>query len=87
MTEDAKHTAYCGLYCKDCIPSNHAFFELVNGLRAQLTALGFEDYAALKSQRLDVFRDYPTFARVLDAIAALKCLAPCREGGATRTVR
>lgn len=81
MTESERYTAYCGLFCRDCIPSNTTFFETVCSLQGQLTDLGFEHYAALKAKRIAAFRDYTVFTRVLEAMAELPCAAPCREGG------
>jgi hypothetical protein len=81
MTETARNTAYCGLFCQDCIPSNRAFFESVRDLQGFLNDLGFEHYAALKARGNDAFNNYEAFAEVLAAIGRLQCSRPCREGG------
>jgi len=81
VTESERNTAYCGLYCADCIPSNRAFFESVRELQRFLRDLGFEHYAALKARGNDAFRNYNVFTEVLAAISSLECPRPCRDGG------
>ncbi len=87
MTESERNTAYCGLFCCDCIPSNRAFFDCVNALSCHLCDLGFEHYAALKARRKAVFRSYDAFTAVLEAIGGLQCSHPCREGGGSPNCR
>ena len=45
---DKKYTAYCGLYCLDCIPSNIRLFEILNELEKLLEEVKFDKYAELK---------------------------------------
>jgi hypothetical protein len=78
---DEKFTAFCGLCCIDCIPSNRDFFHLVHNLGEALSVLQFDEYAWLKAERNPVFSEYPTFIKVLKEIESLKCPGPCREGG------
>lgn len=78
---DEKFTAFCGLCCVDCIPSNNNFFHLVMNLEDKLTDLQFDEYARLKAENNLTFKEYPTFLKVLKEIESLKCPAPCREGG------
>ncbi len=78
---DERLTSYCGLCCSDCIPSRASFFALADGLERELVALRFDEYAALKGEGDETFRDYPTFLSVLEAIRELRCPGPCREGG------
>lgn len=78
---DEKFTAFCGLCCVDCIPSNNGFFDLVNNFEDMLTDLQFDEYARLKAEKNLTFKEYPTFLKVLKEIESLKCPAPCREGG------
>jgi len=40
---DEKFTAFCGLCCVDCIPSNHVFFNLAHNLEEVLSDLQFDD--------------------------------------------
>ena len=74
-------TAYCGLFCGDCIPSNKRLFEVIRELQELASSLHLDDYAQLKGESDPAFRDYPTFARMLSEIAALECPAPCRLDG------
>lgn len=78
---DEKFTAFCGLCCVDCIPSNNGFFGLVNNFEDILADLQFDEYARLKAEKNLTFKEYPTFLKVLKEIESLKCPAPCREGG------
>lgn len=78
---DIRYTAWCGLNCMDCIPSNAAFFAQLQKLADALVKLQFEKYAELKSLSNGIFSEYPTFVRVLSAIKSLQCSAPCKEGG------
>ena len=81
METDGRYTSYCGLYCRDCIPSNRSLFALVGGLEDKLAELHFEEYVALKARGDAAFVDYQNFLRVLQAIRGLECRAPCRGGG------
>lgn len=81
MESERDLTAYCGLYCLDCIPSKRALFAAVDELRALAGELGLERYAELKSRSDEALAQYPVFAAVLEKIAGLRCPAPCRLGG------
>ena len=78
---DDGHTAPCGLYCIDCIPSQRKLFESVRALKHRLNELRFEHYAELKARQVPPLADYSLFLKVLDAIESLECPAPCRNGG------
>jgi len=81
METERTYTSYCGLYCRDCIPSNRRLFALVGDLERKLAELHFEEYAALKARGDVAFGDYQKFLRVLQSIRGLECKAPCRAGG------
>ncbi len=87
MTDDSRLTSYCGLYCKDCIPSRTDLFDLAARLEDALSELKFDRYAELKagqtywSESNAVFNDYRIFVKVLQAIRGLECPSICREGG------
>ena len=81
MVQDTKFTAPCGLFCQDCIPSNTSLFTAVAQLETLLTDLHFDDYARVKEDTNDVFKEYPTFIQVLREIKTLQCRVPCQEGG------
>lgn len=78
---DERLTACCGLYCADCIPSNRALFVAVADLEQRLADLGMAEYAVLRADREEVFRQYEVFRQVLAAIRGLECPGPCRPGG------
>ncbi|MBN2039715.1 MAG: DUF3795 domain-containing protein [Spirochaetes bacterium] len=73
-------TAYCGLYCGDCIPSKKHLYKLANELDDLLTELKFENYAELKSKRSRTFDKYNDFIEVLREIKKLKCEPFCYNG-------
>lgn len=81
MVNDERYTAFCGLYCKDCIPSNKRLFQAAEALERTLGELHFEEYAAAKSENDPEFRDYPVFSRMLKTIRSLECRGSCVEGG------
>jgi len=81
MVDSKKYTAFCGLYCLDCIPSNKHLFSILEEVENTLTTLQFEKYAELKSRSSEVFRKYPDFVGILQEIRKLECPAPCRAGG------
>jgi hypothetical protein len=78
---EKKFTAWCGLCCIDCIPSNKDLFNLTHKLEEKLSYLQFDEYAKLKAEKNLAFEDYPVFIKVLKEIESLKCSIPCREGG------
>jgi hypothetical protein len=81
MTNDREQTAYCGLYCGDCIPAHQALFDAAATLRQQLDDRQFEKYAEHKSTHNKIFAAYPVFREVLDAILTLRCPQTCFHGG------
>jgi len=85
MQDEKAMTAYCGLYCGDCIPSHARLFELLDELRRLAADLNLDSYAELISRRDEAFADYPVFAKMLDALVGLRCSGPCRAGGGKPT--
>jgi hypothetical protein len=87
MTDDSRLTSYCGLYCKDCIPSRSDLYGLAARLEEVLSEIKFDSYAELKaaqtywSESNAVFNDYQRFIEILQAIRGLECRSICREGG------
>jgi len=59
MKNHKKYTAYCGLYCLDCIPSNEKLFKLIYELENLLEDVNFGKYAELKSKSNEIFNSYP----------------------------
>lgn len=80
--DDARDlTAYCGLYCGDCIPSHERFFEVLEELQRLAGDLSLKRYAELIARKNAAFEDYPAFEMVLAELVALRCPAPCHGGG------
>ena len=76
------HTAPCGIYCPDCILHRNAFQAPAKELRKALDAAGMEPYAKVQSPfGSRALAEYPAFLRVLDALSAMQCQEPCRQGG------
>lgn len=47
-----KFTAWCGLCCIDCIPSNKDLFNFAYKLKEKLSYLQFDEYAKLKAEKI-----------------------------------
>lgn len=74
-------TAYCGLYCGDCLRYRSKAADLARVLGKELEKLKFDKYAEVKKISMKEFEHYQECCQVLDAIAKLKCNTPCRAGG------
>lgn len=81
MTNHKKYTAYCGLYCLDCIPNNKKLFKTLEELESLLEDTEFSKYAELKSESNKTFNNYPKFLEVLQEMKKLECTTLCTEGG------
>ncbi len=81
MKAESKYTAYCGLYCGDCIPFNQPLFDTAEKLREELQKQQFDKYVGLKAKENPVLNDYETFVRVLSSLIELRCRKICRENG------
>jgi hypothetical protein len=79
--QEAELTAYCGLYCGDCLRYRSKVTELARDLMSELQAVQFDNYAEVKSAFVKEFENYKGFREVLDAIIKLRCDIPCRAGG------
>lgn len=76
-----KLTAYCGLYCGDCLRYRSKVTDLARDLMTELQAVRFDKYAQVKRAFVKEFEHYEECRQVLDAIVKLRCDAPCRAGG------
>jgi len=74
-------TAHCGLYCGDCIRYNGKVVDLAGELWHELQKAQFDKYAAVKSKSVNELENYDQFCQILEVIAQLKCISPCRLGG------
>lgn len=79
--QDFELTAYCGLYCGDCIRYNGKVVDLAGELWHEFQKTQFDKYAAVKSKSVNELKHYDQCCKVLEAIAKLKCISPCRLGG------
>ncbi len=74
-------TAYCGLFCGDCLRFHSKVSKLATELCEALEKSRFEDYARVKSASVQEFLHYPDITAGLRAISKLHCGTPCRLGG------
>ena len=74
-------TAYCGLYCGDCIRYKCRASDLADELLIEIEERHFAEYAKVKSRKIAEFKNMDSAIRTLKAIAALRCEIPCRLGG------
>ena len=74
-------TAYCGLYCGDCIRYRSRASDLAKELAEELKKIKFNEYAKIKSSSLQTLKYYEQFLSALKEIYSLKCNTPCRTGG------
>jgi hypothetical protein len=81
MNQNKKYTAYCGLFCLDCIPSDKRLFETIDEIETLLIEIKFDKYAELKSKNNETFKNYSKFLDVLKEMKNLECKYVCTEGG------
>jgi len=81
-------TAYCGLYCGDCLRFNSRALRLAGELAAELDQGGWEPYARAKAaadpaqvKGAAQFADWQRFRGLLATLAGQACALPCRLGG------
>jgi len=78
-------TAYCGVYCADCLHYRNRHSKLAGNLKRELEISGFNQYAQVESPFGEVFKHYNEFIKVLDALANHYCASPCRVSGGCST--
>jgi hypothetical protein len=81
ISSEAELTAYCGLYCGDCIRFRSKTTQLAKNLMTELQAVQFDKYAEVKSTAVKKLEHYDECIQVLDAIVKLGCDTPCKAGG------
>ncbi len=74
-------TAYCGIYCPDCILYQNEYSPVAAQLKELLSNTEMRDYAAVASPFGTDFKDYPAFEKILGALAEVQCEKTCRVGG------
>jgi len=78
---EAELTAYCGLYCGDCLRYRSKVTQLARDLTSELQAVRFDKYAEVKSAAVKGLEHYDEYLQVLHTISELGCDTPCRAGG------
>ena len=81
MTRETNETAYCGIYCPDCIRYKNGYSGHARQLKAELERVEFRKYADTKSPFGAEFDQYTAFHETLTALADIQCENPCRVGG------
>ncbi|MDA3896730.1 MAG: hypothetical protein PF482_11365 [Desulfobacteraceae bacterium] len=61
-------TAYCGIYCPDCIRYQNKYDEYARKLRNELENVEFRKYAEINSPFGANFKKYNEFIEVLNAL-------------------
>jgi hypothetical protein len=74
-------TAYCGLYCGDCIRFKCRASDLSDELLDELEKQHFSQYANVKRHQEKGFENFQMTVSSLKAISSIKCEIPCRLGG------
>ncbi|AKB32535.1 hypothetical protein MSSIH_1845 [Methanosarcina siciliae HI350] len=79
--EEKELTAYCGLYCADCIHFQNKHSKIARQLKEELENIDFHSYASIKSPFGAEFQEYDAFLTVLEALTNHSCSEGCRSSG------
>ena len=82
--QDSELTAYCGLYCGDCIRHRSEIAELAQKLLVNIHNSDWGKYAGISSNK-KAFQNYHQCLDVLEAIAERRCEDSCRVSGGCET--
>jgi uncharacterized protein DUF3795 len=74
-------TAYCGIYCGDCLRYRNRFSPLAKQLASSLSEAEFEHYASVHARTCPEYRQYNMLQKLLQTLGTLQCDVPCRPGG------
>ena len=74
-------TAFCGLYCGDCIRYKCRASDLANELLDEIDKVHFTEYAKVKRIHSKGFENFGSLISSLKAISEIRCEIPCRSGG------
>jgi uncharacterized protein DUF3795 len=74
-------TAFCGLYCGDCIRYQCKASDLADELLSEIDNHHFTEYANVKQTHTKEFKNFNELISSLKAISGIKCETPCRIGG------
>jgi len=78
---ESELTAYCGLYCGDCIRYRCRAADLSESLLDEIEKNHWLQYTAVKKSDVEAFDQFEALPKLLKALAELKCNTPCRAGG------
>jgi hypothetical protein len=81
MENSANLTAYCGLYCGECLMYKNKVADLARDLRKELRESKFDKIAPALSGFMKELKDYPICYAVLGAMVKLRCRKSCYDGG------
>jgi hypothetical protein len=79
--KDKNLTAYCGLYCGDCIRYKCKSSDLSALLLDELEKSRFQEYSKIKRHHTKELKHYESMITALKGISSIKCDVPCRLGG------
>ena len=79
--QDTALTAFCGLYCGDCLRYKSKAADLGFELLNELKKISFENYVKVKQSSVKDLGHYDQMVRTIEAIISLQCNTPCRLGG------
>ena len=75
MSDESALTAYCGLYCEDCIRYKSKASELAQNLLEEFKRCQFSEYAAIKSSSAKQLDGVQAFAHLQKCCEALQAVA------------
>ena len=79
--DSLNETAYCGLYCQDCMHYKNNFSIHAQRLVDELKKIEFREYAEINSGFKANLEKFGIFSDVLNTLAGIKCNKTCRVGG------
>ncbi len=78
---DKDLTTYCGIFCGDCPRYKAKFSDMSRDLLNEFEKSHFSKLAKVIATKNEKFEQYDEMLSLLKTITALKCDAPCRQGG------
>lgn len=87
MKSNSKHkieselTAYCGLFCGDCIRYKSKGAKLAGELIAEFNSKNYSEYSKIKKENAAEFNHFESSLQLLTSISNFGCNIPCRAGG------
>jgi len=74
-------TAYCGLYCGDCIRYKSKASDLAKDILKEFEKTNFSEYAKVKKAEMPQMEQFEAAIHVLRTVSQIQCALPCRLGG------